>query len=118
MATETGAALDVLEEIAAVDGVDGVFIGPSDLSASHGHVGEPWHPEMLAVHEDAFRRIQAAGKAVGILTLEEDRARRHVEMGATFIAVGVLRLPMIPVVLVLAPVGIGLAWREGCAGGG
>jgi len=85
---ETRAAIDNLDAIAAVDGVDGVFIGPADLSAAFDHVGDPWHPEMLKIHEDAFRRIQAAGKAVGILTLEEERARRHVEMGATFIAVG------------------------------
>jgi 4-hydroxy-2-oxoheptanedioate aldolase len=85
---ETKLGIQNLDAIAAVEGVDGVFIGPSDLSASYGHVGDPWHPEMLAVHEDAFRRIQAAGKAVGILTLEEERARQHVRMGATFIAVG------------------------------
>ena len=85
---ETRAGVENLDAIAAVDGVDGVFIGPSDLSAAYGHVGNPWHPEMLAIHEDAFRRIQAAGKAVGILTLEEERARQHIAMGATFIAVG------------------------------
>jgi 4-hydroxy-2-oxoheptanedioate aldolase len=85
---ETRAAIDNLDEIAAVDGVDGVFVGPADLSAAYDHVGDPWHPEMLKIHEDAFRRIQAAGKAVGILTLEEERARQHVQMGALFIAVG------------------------------
>ncbi|MBK0391449.1 HpcH/HpaI aldolase family protein [Ramlibacter algicola] len=85
---ETRAAIENLDAIAAVDGVDGVFIGPADLSAAYDHVGDPWHPEMLKIHEDAFRRIQKAGKAVGILTLEEDRAKQHVQMGATFIAVG------------------------------
>jgi 4-hydroxy-2-oxoheptanedioate aldolase len=85
---ETRLGIENLDAIAAVDGVDGVFIGPSDLSAAYGHVGDPWHPEMEKLHEDAFRRIQKAGKAVGILTLEEARAKRHVEMGATFIAVG------------------------------
>jgi 4-hydroxy-2-oxoheptanedioate aldolase len=68
--------------------VDGVFIGPSDLSAAFGHLGDPWHPEMQEIIADAFRRIQAAGKAVGILTLDETLAREHVQMGATFIAVG------------------------------
>jgi 4-hydroxy-2-oxoheptanedioate aldolase len=85
---ETRMAIQNLDAIAAVDGVDGVFIGPADLSAAYGHVGDPWHPEMVTIQEDAFRRIQAAGKAVGILTLEEDRAKQHVQMGATFIAVG------------------------------
>lgn len=85
---ETREGMRNLDAIADVEGVDGVFIGPSDISAAFGHVGDPWHPEMQALHEDAFRRIQAAGKAVGILTLDEALARQHVEMGATFIAVG------------------------------
>ena len=85
---ETRAAIDNLDEIAAVDGVDGVFIGPADLSATFGHVGDPWHPEMLEIHEETFRRIKKAGKAIGILTLDEARAKEHVRMGATFIAVG------------------------------
>jgi 4-hydroxy-2-oxoheptanedioate aldolase len=85
---ESREAIDNLDEIAAVEGVDGVFIGPSDLSAAFGHVGDPWHPEMQQIIADAFRRIQKAGKAVGILTLDEKLAKQHVEMGATFIAVG------------------------------
>jgi 4-hydroxy-2-oxoheptanedioate aldolase len=85
---ETREGVRNLDEIAAVEGVDGVFVGPSDLSAAFGHVGDPWHPEMQEIIADAFRRIQAAGKAVGILTLDETLARKHVEMGATFIAVG------------------------------
>ena len=51
-------------------------------------MGDPWHADMMKLHEDLFRRIQAAGKAVGILTLDEALAKKHVEMGATFIAVG------------------------------
>ena len=85
---ETRLAIENLDAIAAVDGVDGVFIGPADLSAGFDHVGDPWHPEMEKIHVDSFRRIQAAGKAVGILTLDEPRAKQHVAMGATFIAVG------------------------------
>jgi 4-hydroxy-2-oxoheptanedioate aldolase len=85
---ETRAGIENLDEIAAVDGVDGVFIGPSDLSAAFGHVGDPWHPEMQKLIAETFRRIQNAGKAVGILTLDETLARQHVEMGATFIALG------------------------------
>ena len=85
---ETRSAIKNLDAIAAVDGVDGVFIGPADLSAAFGHVGDPWHPEMQDIIADAFQRIQKAGKAVGILTLDETLARKHVEMGATFIALG------------------------------
>jgi 4-hydroxy-2-oxoheptanedioate aldolase len=85
---ETQEGVKNVDAIAAVEGVHGVFIGPSDLSAAYGHVGDPWHPEMEKLHEDLFRRIQKAGKAVGILTLDEPRAKKHVEMGATFIAVG------------------------------
>ena len=85
---ETQEGVRNVDAIAAVEGVDGVFIGPSDLSAAFGHVGDPWHPEMQKLHADLFRRIQAAGKAVGILTLDETLARKHIEMGAAFIAVG------------------------------
>jgi 4-hydroxy-2-oxoheptanedioate aldolase len=85
---ETREGMRNLDAIAATEGVDGVFIGPADLSAAFGHVGDPWHPEMQEMIADAFRRIQAAGKAVGILTLDETLAKKHVEMGATFIAVG------------------------------
>jgi 4-hydroxy-2-oxoheptanedioate aldolase len=85
---ETRKGIENLDEIAAVEGVDGVFIGPSDLSAAFDHVGDPWHPDMEKIIADSFQRIQRAGKAVGILTLDEARARQHVEMGATFIAVG------------------------------
>lgn len=84
---ETREAIQNLDAIAAVEGVDGVFIGPSDLSAAFGHVGDPWHPEMQQVIADSFRRIQRAGKAIGILTLDEKLAQQHVEMGATFVAV-------------------------------
>ncbi|HEX2543744.1 MAG TPA: aldolase/citrate lyase family protein [Ramlibacter sp.] len=85
---ETREGMKNLDAIANTEGVDGVFIGPSDISAAFDHVGDPWHPEMQKLHEDAFRRIQAAGKAVGILTLDETLAKKHVEMGANFIAVG------------------------------
>ena len=85
---ETQEGVRNVDAIAATEGVDGVFIGPSDLSAAFGHVGDPWHPEMMKLHEDLFRRIRQAGKAIGILTLDEALARKHVEMGATFIAVG------------------------------
>jgi 4-hydroxy-2-oxoheptanedioate aldolase len=86
---ETRQGLENIEAIAAVEGVDGVFIGPSDLSASLGHTGQIAHPEMLRVIEDAIRRIVATGKAAGILTTDEALARRHLELGCSFVAVGI-----------------------------
>ena len=85
---ETRTALDNLEAIAAVDGVDGIFIGPADLSASMGHRGNPAHPEMQAIMEDATRRIVRAGKAAGNLSPDEATARRYLDWGARFVAVG------------------------------
>ena len=85
---ETRTAIGNLEAIAAVDGVDGIFIGPADLSASMGHRGEPGHPEMLALFESATRRIVATGKAAGTLAVDEAVAHRYLEWGATFVAVG------------------------------
>ena len=78
-----------LDAIAAVDGVDGVFIGPADLSASMGHRGNPGHVDVQAAIEDAIKRIVQAGKAAGILSADEGLARRYIELGATFVAVGV-----------------------------
>lgn len=85
---ETRAALAEIEAIAAVDGVDGIFIGPADLAASLGYPGEPGHPEVVATIEDAIRRIRKAGKPAGILTLDRAFARRCIETGTVFTAVG------------------------------
>ena len=86
---ETRTALDNLDAIASTEGVDGVFIGPADLSASMGHVGKPGHPEVQAAIADAIARIVKAGKAAGILTPDESLARHYLSLGATFVAVGV-----------------------------
>jgi 2-keto-3-deoxy-L-rhamnonate aldolase RhmA len=85
---ETRAALEQLEEIAAVDGVDGVFIGPSDLSASLGHIGNPAHPDVQKALADAVRRLKAVGKPAGILTGNDVEIRRYIDWGYTFVAVG------------------------------
>jgi 4-hydroxy-2-oxoheptanedioate aldolase len=85
---ETRESIANLDAIAATEGVDGVFIGPSDLSAAMGHVGNPGHPEVQAAIEDAVKRIINAGKAAGILTPEEAMARKYLDLGATFVAVG------------------------------
>lgn len=86
---ETKTALDNLEDIAGVDGVDGVFIGPADLAASLGHLGSSGHPEVVAAVCDAIRRIRAAGKAAGVLTVEPELIERFMAEGALFVAVGV-----------------------------
>jgi 4-hydroxy-2-oxoheptanedioate aldolase len=85
---ETARGLQNIEAIAAVEGVDGLFIGPSDLSASLGHRGHPEHPEVQAAISDAIRRIRAAGKSAGILTREEKLVREHIALGCSFVAVG------------------------------
>jgi 4-hydroxy-2-oxoheptanedioate aldolase len=85
---ESRQALDNLDSICAVDGVDGVFIGPADLSASLGHRGNPGHPEVQATIENAIGRIVASGKAAGTLVSDNKLARRYLELGCTFVAVG------------------------------
>lgn len=86
---ESKAGLDQLEAIASVDGVDGVFIGPADLSASMGYLGQPGHPEVRAAIDAAIKTIQVAGKAAGILCTDEVLARHYLALGASFVAVGV-----------------------------
>jgi 4-hydroxy-2-oxoheptanedioate aldolase len=85
---ETRRALAELEAIAAVEGVDGLFIGPSDLAGDLGHLGNNRHPEAVAVFADACARAQKAGKPIGILAPMEEDARRYLEMGFTYVAVG------------------------------
>ena len=85
---ETTLAIDNLDAICAVNGVDGVFIGPGDLATSMGHIGNPAHPEVQEVIEAAILRIRANGKAPGILMADETKVRRYIELGALFVAVG------------------------------
>jgi 4-hydroxy-2-oxoheptanedioate aldolase len=85
---ETREALEQIDAIAKVDGIDGVFIGPSDLAASLGHIGNQQHPEVQAAIEGAAKRLKAVGKAAGILTPNEEEARRYISWGYTFVAVG------------------------------
>ena len=85
---ETQLALNELEAIAKVEGVDGVFIGPSDLAASLGHLGNPQHPDAQKAMQDAVKRLKALGKPAGILTANEEEARRYIDWGYQFVAVG------------------------------
>lgn len=85
---ETRLALSHVERIAAVEGIDGVFIGPGDLAADMGHVGHPAHADVQTAIEGAIARIQGAGSIAGILTNDERLARRYIELGCLFVAVG------------------------------
>ena len=85
---ETRLALQNLEAIAAVDGIDALFIGPADLSADFGHLGQPRHPEMKPIIEDAIHRIRQAGKPPGILAPVEADARHWLSLGCVVVAVG------------------------------
>lgn len=85
---ETAGALDQLDEIVAVDGVDAVFIGPADLAASLGYLGKPEHPEVVATIEEALSQIKAAGKAAGVNAFNPEVARRYMSAGASFVLVG------------------------------
>ena len=85
---ETQAGLDAIEAICHIDGIDGVFVGPADLHASLGHPGEIANPKVKPLIDEAIRRIRKSGKAPGILTPSEEDARRWLDCGALFVAVG------------------------------
>ena len=85
---ETPKGVENLDDILATEGVDGVFIGPSDLSASMGYIGNPGHPEVQKVIEESIAKIVAAGKAPGILIADQALAQRYIELGALFVGVG------------------------------
>lgn len=84
---ESRESLDELEAICQVDGVDAVFIGPSDLAASLGHRGQSGHPEVQAAIAQAIRSARAAGKPIGIL-VADGKAEPYLEQGATMVGVG------------------------------
>lgn len=85
---ESRLALDNIRLIAAVDGVDGVFIGPSDLAADLGHLGNAAHPEVQRAIEEGIAAVRSIGKPVGMLIADEALARRYLDLGASFVAVG------------------------------
>jgi 4-hydroxy-2-oxoheptanedioate aldolase len=85
---ETAEGVDAAAEIAAVDGVDGVFVGPSDLAASMGLLGQQSHPDVVAAVHRAFEAVRAAGKPVGVNAFDPAVARAYLEAGASFVLVG------------------------------
>ncbi len=86
---ETCAGVEALDDILAVDGVDGVFIGPSDLAADMGMLGKANAPEIQSTTNELLRRIKASGKAAGILALNNDSISQALDAGACFIGVGI-----------------------------
>lgn len=86
---ESVTALKNLDEILEVDGVDGVFVGPADLAASMGHLGNPSHPDVIEAVETAILKIRAAGKAAGTLATNSALAKRYEDKGVQFVALGV-----------------------------
>jgi 2-dehydro-3-deoxyglucarate aldolase len=85
---ESRPGVAAVDAIASVDGVDGLFIGPSDLSASLGHFGNPQHPDVQSAMRRVLDAAQAHGKPVGILSGVEEDTQRYLEMGMTCVAVG------------------------------
>ncbi|MCI6207218.1 MAG: HpcH/HpaI aldolase/citrate lyase family protein [Corynebacterium glucuronolyticum] len=85
---ESAAAVDNAAEIAGTDGVDCVFVGPSDLAASMGYLGEQTHPKVLAAVESVFTSVQGIGKPVGVNAFNLDQARSYLDLGASFVCIG------------------------------
>lgn len=85
---ESRAGLAALDQIAATEGVDGIFIGPADLAADMGHLGKPGADDVQRAVDHALARIQSHGKAAGILTGDLALARRYLDLGVTFLAIG------------------------------
>lgn len=85
---ESRKGLENLPAIAEVEGVDALFIGPSDLAASLGHIDEPLHPEVTAAIDQARAAIAAAGKPAGIFAVSPEHARQAIADGFAFVSVG------------------------------
>ncbi|MDW3195632.1 MAG: aldolase/citrate lyase family protein [Cytophagales bacterium] len=86
---ESRKGIENLEEICKVQGVDGLFIGPADLAASYGYIGDTDHPEIEQIIQDSLKTIRQSGKTAGILALKEEEVQSYMEQGANFIGIGV-----------------------------
>jgi 4-hydroxy-2-oxoheptanedioate aldolase len=85
---EAQRGLDNLKDILSVDGIDGVFIGPADLAADMGYLGQPTAEPVQTAICGAINQIVAAGKAAGILMAVPELVQHYLTLGATFVAVG------------------------------
>ena len=99
---ESVLGLQNLAEIAAVDGIDGVFFGPADLSASMGHLGDAAHPGVVAAMTKGVKTVLAAGKAPGILMIDNAASQYYLDQGALFVAVGVDAMMLVKAAKTLA----------------
>ena len=86
---ESVKGLTNLAEIAAVEGVDGVFFGPADLAASMGYLGNPMESQVQRSILEGIATVRQAGKAAGSLTADRKLARQYLSLGASFVAVGI-----------------------------
>ena len=86
---ENRAGLDAIDDLVAVEGVDAIFIGPADLSANLGHIGNPGAPEVVAEIEAALDKIAASDKASGIMAIDPVVARGYIDRGVDFVAVAI-----------------------------
>ena len=86
---ESVQGLENLDDILKIDGIDGVFIGAVDLSATMGYEGNPNHPEVQQAVITAIQKIRASGKAAGILSTQHEATQRYLDLGTEFVAVGV-----------------------------
>lgn len=85
---ESVTAVTSIEDIAAVEGIDALFVGPSDLAASMGFIGRTDHPDVVAVVDESTRRIRAAGKPAGVFAVGTEAVQRACDAGANFVAIG------------------------------
>ncbi|MBD1557809.1 HpcH/HpaI aldolase/citrate lyase family protein [Vibrio sp. S9_S30] len=85
---ETVSAIEHIHSMAKVPGVDGMFVGPADLAADMGHLGQPNHPQVQAKVRDALARIERAGKANGLLTFDQQFAQKCIQSGCQLVGVG------------------------------
>jgi 2-dehydro-3-deoxyglucarate aldolase len=85
---ESRAGLEAIDDICAVEGIDAIFVGPSDLAANLGHLGNLRHPDVQKAIAEVITRVKARGKAVGILAPDENDARAYMDLGASLVAVG------------------------------
>ncbi|MEP1522377.1 HpcH/HpaI aldolase/citrate lyase family protein [Ascidiaceihabitans sp.] len=92
---ENRKGIDALDDILKVDGIDGVFVGPADLAADMGHMGDAMHPDMQHLIYNSIAKIAAAGVAPGILSLNDEMTTKAMDAGARFVAVGVDMLTLV-----------------------
>jgi len=85
---ESAAGLAAIEDIAAIEGVDALFIGPGDLAGGLGHLGDSTHPKVVSAISQALTRIQSAGKAAGIFAPSAKTAAQYLQAGACLISIG------------------------------